>query len=180
MIVTNELISMDFVENRLTAEDDPGAWREFLAIIGEEFVERYRAHGGKRPWFLRIGPCSHWWRSHQARWTAAGGFTWPVGYSANGWPGPPALDWSVILSFDGEHWKRVEKFSGNRHVVLRVAVPARTARHKQAAVHTIWSTSQKPIFYGFRNVGDRWLCVAVSDEREQGRIINAKLRTEQS
>ncbi len=42
MIVTNELISMDFVENRLTAEDDPGAWREFLAIIGEEFVERYR------------------------------------------------------------------------------------------------------------------------------------------
>lgn len=57
MIVTNELISMDFVENRLTAEDDPGAWREFLAIIGEEFVERYRAHGGKKPWFLRIGPC---------------------------------------------------------------------------------------------------------------------------
>ena len=177
--MTTDSISIDCLEDRLTVEDDPGAWREFLAVIGEEFVERYRAEGGKKPWFLRIGTCSHWWRPHQARWTAGGGFAWPVGYSGNGWPGLPALDWSVILSFDGEHWKKVEKFHGSRQVVLRVAVPARTARHKQAAVHTMWSTSHEPIFYGFRNVGDRWLCVAASDERTRGRIIDAKLRTEQ-
>lgn len=169
--MTTDSLSIDALEDRLTVQDDPGAWREFLAIIGEEFVERYRVKGSTKPWFLRIGTCSHWWRSHQARWAAAGGFTWPVGYSENGWPGLPALDWSVILSFDGKHWRRVEKPPGSRHVVLRVAIPARTARHKQAAVHTIWSTSQKPTFFGFRNVGDRWLCVAVSDERTGGRIL---------
>ena len=177
--MTTDAISITCLDDRLTVQDDPGAWREFLAIIGEEFVERYRAEGGKKSWFLRIGTCSHWWRSHQARWMAGGGFTWPVGYSANGWPGLPALDWSVILSFDGEHWKKVEKFYGSRQVVLRVAIPARTVRHKQAAVHTMWSTSYEPIFYGFRNVEGRWRCVAASDERTRGRIINAKLRIEQ-
>src|SRR6266567_1536761 len=42
-----------------------------------------------------------------------------------------------------------------------------TARHKQAAVHTVWSTSGQLTLYGFRNVDGRWLCVAASDERKQ-------------
>ena len=172
-----EHISLNCVLDHLTAQDDEAAWKTILSVIGEEFVEQYRAAiHGKQPWFLRIGVCSHWWRPHQARWTKAGGFAWPVGYkgSDNGWPGLPEFDWSVVLAFDGEHWKTVEKFSGNKHTVLRVAIPARTAKHKQAAVHTSWSMSHKPVFYGFRNIDDRWICVAASDEDENGRIINVQ------
>jgi hypothetical protein len=106
-----ELISLHCVLDHLTPQDDPEAWKVILDVISEEFEEQYRADiHGKQPWFMRIGMCSHWWRPHQARWTQAGGFAWPVGYSGNGWPGPPEFDWSVVLSFDGEHWKPVEKF----------------------------------------------------------------------
>jgi hypothetical protein len=173
--MTGETISMNSIQDQLIAEDDPAAWKEILAVISEEFVERYRTCStANRPWFLRIGTCSHWWRPHQARWTAAGGFAWPVGYSGNGWPGLPEFDWSVVLSFDGKQWERVEKCSGNKHVVLRVSVPARTARHKQAAVHTLWSTSHDPVFYGFRNLDGMWRCIAASDEREHGRILKTE------
>lgn len=173
--MATELISLNYVLDHLTPQDDPEAWKTILDVIGEEFEERYRSDvHGKQPWFLRIGVCSHWWRPHQARWTRAGGFAWPVGYSANGWPGPPEFDWSVVLSFDGEHWKGGDRFSGNKHIVLRVAVPARTAKHRQAAVNTVWSNSHSPIFYGFRNINSKWICVAASDEDTQGRIINVR------
>src|SRR4029077_18471633 len=144
MIVTNELISMNHVEARLTAQDDPGVWKEILVVLGEEFLQRYRTEAeGKQSWFLRIGACSHWVRPHQSRWLAAGGFASAIRYKgATGWSnGLPELDWSVILSFDGAGWRRVDRFSGKNQIVMRVAVPARTARHKQAAVHTVWSTS---------------------------------------
>jgi hypothetical protein len=177
MIVTNELISMNYVEDRLTAQDDPGVWKEILAVLGEEFLQRYRAERGeKESWFLRIGACSHWVRPHQSRWIAAGGFALPIGYKGScGWSnGLPEFDWSVVLSFDGERWTRVDRFSGKKQIVLRVAVPARTARHKQAAVHTMWSTSYQMTLYGFRNVDQKWLCVAASDERKHGRILYAE------
>ena len=169
--MTAELILMKCLADRLTADDDPGAWQEILRALGEEFLERYRAKGTMKSWIIRIGTCSHWWGPHKARWPTRGGFAAPVGYSGNGWPGLPELDWSEILAFDGEHWQRVEKFCGNKQVALRVAVPARTARHKQAAVHTMWSGSRTTIFYGFRNVGGRWQCVAASDERKNGRMF---------
>jgi len=74
-----ELILLNYVRDHLTPQDDPEAWKAILDVISEEFEERYRAEvHGKRPWFLRIGVCSHWWRPHQARWTNAGGFAWPV------------------------------------------------------------------------------------------------------
>jgi hypothetical protein len=171
--MTTEFISLTCILHHLTPQDDPEAWKAILGVIGEEFAEQYRASvHGKQSWFLRIGACSHWWRPHQARWTQAGGFAWPAGYSGSRWPGPPELDSSVILSFDGEHWKRAEKFSGNKHVALRVTVPTRTAKHKQAAVHTVWSKSHEPIFYGFRNIDGRWISVAASDEHKEGQIID--------
>jgi hypothetical protein len=95
-IVTNELISMNHVEDRLTAQDDPGIWKEILAALGEEFLQRYRAERGeKESWFLRIGACSHWVRPKQSRWIAAGGFALPIGYKgAAGWSnGLPEFDW---------------------------------------------------------------------------------------
>jgi len=172
-----ESISLDFVADRLTTEDNPQDWKEILAIISEEFVERYCAERRENEsWFLRIGACSHWVRPHQGRWTAAGGFALAIGYKgAAGWSnGLPEFDWSVILCFRGECWRRVNKFSGKNQIVLRVAVPTRTARHKQAAVHSVWSTSHQFTLYGFRDVGGKWECVAASDEDKRGRILNAK------
>jgi hypothetical protein len=58
MIVTNELISMNHLEDQLTVQDDPGVWKEILAVLGEEFLQRYRAEQGEadcksRPHHLR-------------------------------------------------------------------------------------------------------------------------------
>src|SRR5215467_15997335 len=175
--MTTGSIPMDCILDRLTAEDDPAAWIAILSVVSEEFAERYLAERGrKESWFLRIGACSHWWRP-QSRWTAAGGFAWPVGYKdASGWShGLPEFDWSVILSFDGEQWQNVGKFGGKKQIALHVAVPSRTARHKQAAVHSIWSTSRELTFYGFRNFDGKWVCVAASDEQKHGRILDKRL-----
>lgn len=170
-------ISIEDVRDQLRSEDDPAAWKTILEVIGEEFILRYETLAQEREsWFLRIGTCSHWWRPHQARWLAAGGFAYAVGYqgSSNGWPGLPEFDWSVILAFDGTEWERVNKFSGRKQIEMRVAVPSRTARHKQASVHTTWSTSHEFTLYGFRNFDGEWACVAASDEKKQGRILNDK------
>lgn len=47
--------------------------------------------------FLQIGACSHWFRPHQTRLTAAGGFALPAGYLGGGFSrdGLPEFDWSV-------------------------------------------------------------------------------------
>ena len=56
--MTNELISMNHLEDQLTVQDDPGVWKEILAVLGEEFLQRYRAEQGEvdcksRPHHLR-------------------------------------------------------------------------------------------------------------------------------
>ncbi len=179
--MTGEFNLMNYVEDQLREDDDPAAWNTILAVIAEEFAARYCAESdAKQTWFMRIGSCSHWLRPHQTRWTAAGGFAWPVGYKdTSGWSrcGTPEFDWSVALFFDGRAWTRVQRFSGKKQIILRVAVPSRTAKHRQAAVHTVWSTSRQRIFYGFRNVDGIWRCVAASDEEQRGRILGVKMRT---
>ena len=37
--MTTAAIPMDCILDRLTAEDDPAAWKEVLSVLGEEFVE---------------------------------------------------------------------------------------------------------------------------------------------
>ena len=171
----SEVITVDLLRKQLTSQDDPNAWKTILAVLCEEFIARYRDVGGaKEAWFLRIGVCSHWIRPHNRRWNAAGGFAWPVGYDSL-----PELDWSVPFCFDGRCWNRVDKLSGKKQVVFRVAVPSRTARHKQAAVHSVWSPSGEWTLYGFRNVKDKWVCVAASDERERGRLTGVEKQISQ-
>lgn len=62
------------------------------------------------------------------------------------------------------------KTSGENVVIFRAAMPARSARHNQAAVHTKWSGNQNPILFGFRKVNSAWQCVAASDELTPGTI----------
>ena len=98
---------------------------------------------------------------------AAGGFAWPSGYlGGKGFSrnGLPEFDWSVIFQFKDQQWEPAEKFQGKQKVILHAAVPARSTRHTQAAVHTLWLPENETIFYSFRKMNGAWSCVANSDE----------------
>lgn len=98
---------------------------------------RYRRDPSSRRVALVIGRCSHWLRPHQARYTGGGGFAAPYGY------GPcrrPEFDWSLTWIQDratGE-WRPVGTRIPRGALTLRVALPGRTRRHRQAAVHAEW------------------------------------------
>ena len=157
---------LETLRGKLTAEDDVGLWENVMNVLVDEFVERYDREAKNRTWVFLAGSCSHWVRPNQFRWTAAGGFAYPQGYKNS----LPELDWSVMIAYNDQCWTPVQKLPGKNNVVFRVAVPARTSRHKQAAVHTKWSNIQDPILYGFRNVEGTWKCVAASDELMQGNL----------
>src|SRR5271155_3859685 len=141
---------LETLRGQLTAEDDLGLWENVLNVLVDEFLERYAHEAKNRAWVFLAGSCSHWIRPNQSRWTAAGGFAFPEGYRNS----LPELDWAVMLAHSNQRWTPIKKLPGKSHVVFRVAVPARTARHKQAAVHTKWSTNQNAILYGFRSLED--------------------------
>lgn len=159
---------------RLTPDDDPALWQAVVDLITTEVLHRRELEpSAKLDWFLQIGACSHWLRPHQTRWSAAGGFAWPSGYkdgAGHNLGGLPEFDWSLTFRLFNTEWVAVEKFAGRNQRTVRVAVPARSTRHKQAAVHTLWKPSNEVIFYGFRQRADGWNCVAASDERENGRV----------
>jgi hypothetical protein len=141
----------------LDENDDPDLWRVALRYILAE-VE-------PRPGILvEVGRCSHWLRPHQARWNADGGFAWPAGYGSgvggHSRSALPQLDWSVVLGWNGSEWEVVERQSAR--TALRLAIPSRTRRHRQAAGHALWHTGREKevVFYGFRKRADGWACTA--------------------
>jgi len=83
-----------------------------LAVLSEEFLDRIRKGMAARKSGTFSSGSSHWLRPHQTRWTRRVDsprhrvYGWKGGLDA----GCPEFDWSVILAFDGEHWKRVDKF----------------------------------------------------------------------
>jgi hypothetical protein len=155
------------VRDKLSTEDDPLLWEAVLTILANEFLRRYENESDSRSWYFLFGACSHWVRPHNSRWNAAGGFVFPEGYQN----GVPELDWTVITLRDGQSWRQANKLSSKRQIVFRAAIPSRSARHQQAVVHTKWSISQDPVLYGFRKLDGPWRCVAASDERSQGKIL---------
>ncbi|MFL6311331.1 MAG: hypothetical protein ACJ71W_04420 [Terriglobales bacterium] len=163
----------------LNSDDDDDLWRLIVSTIMEEFARQImvKSRNGKKC-YLRVGACSHWIRPHQSRWTAAGGFAWPAGYKgAEGHSlvrGLPEFDWSEAFQFEFGRWMHTAKFTGKRQVIFRVAVPSRTTRHMQAAVHSIWSDSNEQILYGFRKAKGQWQCAAASDEKENGRVLSPR------
>jgi len=139
------------LKERLSAEDDPALWEEVLKVLAEDAsILESVAHGSQL--YAEVGVCSHWLRPHQARWTPAGGFAAPVGYGGAGGntkfiqhgagfssTGLPLFDGSVRLQFNPAPigWVIPEKVPTKRFISARVAVPSRTTRHRQAAVHTL-------------------------------------------
>ena len=159
------------IKEQLSPEDDPALWGRVLQVLAEDVstIELY----------AEIGRCSHWLRPHQTRWPTAGGFAWPTGYgdgnSGFSRTGLPGFDWSVVLQFDPDlmGWVIPEKLPTKRPNRIRVAVPSRTTRHGQAAVHTLWpagtldARNKRAVFYGFRSLSGYWELKASLDRRSK-------------
>jgi hypothetical protein len=156
----------EIIAPKLVRDDDHELWQATLSVLADEFMQRCAEETQRGVCAMVVGACSHWVRPHQSRWSAAGGFAYPQGYKNS----VPELDWSVIFVFRNREWSSVKKLSSKKTKVLRVAIPARTGRHKQAAVHSQWSLGGETILYGFRKVAEKWECVAASDEKLRGRI----------
>jgi hypothetical protein len=164
------------LKERLSAEDDPALWEQVLKVLAEDasILERVTSDSQL---YAEVGVCSHWLRPHQTRWTLAGGFAWPVGYGKGGFSrtGLPLFDWSVRLQFNPSQmcWVIPEKLPAKRFISVRVAVPSRTTRHRQAAVHTLWpprtldAKRERTVFYGLRNLNGVWELKACSRDRER-------------
>ncbi len=158
------------IATRLTEEDDPGLWQTALTVLTDDFLQRYDEVGKNREWLFVVGACSRWVRPHRAGWkTKAGRFAYPEGYN----DGSPELDWSVVLVYRDQRWRRVERLSGKRRVIFRVAIPTRSSRHKQAAINTRWLPGDETVLYGFRRVNEHWKCVAASDQDDRGPVNSA-------
>jgi hypothetical protein len=157
---------IESLKPHLTAHDDASLWKFVLqnVLLDADRVDISEKHRTKQ--FLKIGSCSHWFRPHQTRWTAAGGFAWPSGWhgiSGHSVGGLPELDWSVLFEKVAGIWKLVPKYSGKIRSEIRVSIPARTARHAQAAIHTLWSPGNQRVFYGLRKKVDVWKLAARSE-----------------
>jgi hypothetical protein len=154
---------------RLDRSDNLELWACAVNAVLADATTLCLAATGSGRITAEVGRCSHWLRPHQSRWTADGGFAWPSGYDGPRFSrlGLPGWDWSVQWAWFPEDrtWRPVEP--GRRPEVarlrFRVAIPARTRRHAQAAVHTIWLPGS-PVrprerlvqFYGFRRGGAEW------------------------
>jgi hypothetical protein len=147
----------------LTNDDDPDLWDVAINTILTDATAQF-CPDTQEDIYAQVGCCRHWIRPHQMRWTADGGFAWPAGYDKTttgySFSALPDLDWSVFFKWTGSDWELGR--TGGRCILLRVAIPGRTARHLQAAVHTIWtprspSSKEKVVqLYGFRKQDDFW------------------------
>jgi hypothetical protein len=157
---------LEALKPHLTQDDDPALWASVLKNVLLDIHTRDEEDHVPIKRFLKIGCCSHWFRPHQARWTAAGGFAWPTGWhGVSGYSsrGLPELDWSALFEAADRTWRPVEKFSGKDRLEVRVSIPARSARHLQAAIHTLWTPMNEKVFYGFRKKNALWKLAARSD-----------------
>jgi hypothetical protein len=156
----------------LGEDDDPALWAAVIGVVYRDAQALCRLVPSSWEVTTQLGRCSHWLRPHQTRWTADGGFAWPTGYAGRRWSreGLPEFDWSCEWCWrpDMGCWAEAGATQGVRRLVLRVAVPARSRRHRQAAVHTVWRPGEAfgfdadvVQFYGFRRQDDgSWACTA--------------------
>jgi hypothetical protein len=150
----------------LTDDDDVGLWELVTNTLLKEAETASCEVKGEI--FVEIGCCAHWISPHRPlRWKAGGGLAWPFGYDKTttgfSYRALPAFEWSETFRFSGGRWEPAE--ATNRGLVFRISVPARTARHRQAAIHTIWTPrspdtrEKRRALFGFRRSGWRkwWL-----------------------
>jgi hypothetical protein len=158
---------------RYAKDDDIGLWRVAITEIVGENLSYYHDHKYKDTILIRVGQCSHWIRPHQMRCIAAGGFAAPFGYGNVGqgyaFRSVPKLDWCFTWTWSKEKddWVGLTERPGRRPLMLRIAIPSRTLRHQQAAVHAMWDPGtpghpkEKAVqLYFFRRYDSEWVRVA--------------------
>jgi hypothetical protein len=155
----------------LGEDDDSTLWPVVLETVYADAETLARLVAGSQRVLTQIGRCSHWMAPNKARWTADGSFAWPSGYGAIGFSltGLPEFDWFGQWAWcpESQSWKVTDGRPSSEDLVFRVAVPSRTRRHHQAAVHTVWRPGAPPLprmevmqFYGFRRLKAEWSCTA--------------------
>jgi len=155
------------IAEHLTADDDIRLWETATTKLFA--VAELSSVNTQQNIYVQIGCCYHWISPHHPiHWLADGGFAWPFGYDKTttgfSYRALPELSWSELLKWTGENWEsdRVAK----RSLIFRIAIPARTARHRQAAIHTIWTprspTEREKVvqLFGFRKKRNLWLMTA--------------------
>ena len=152
------------IADHLTHDDDIGLWDVALsAILGRAEAA---ALSLRENVFAEIGSCRHWISPHHPiQWVNNGfNFAWPFGYdkTTTGWSyrALPQFSWSELLRWTGDAWVLSELEA--RSIVCRISIPARTARHLRASVHTLWTphgpfSKEKAVeLYGFRKKAGAW------------------------
>lgn len=154
----------------LGGEDDPAFWVAAVNAVYTDANALCRSVTAPRRVITRLGRCSHWLRPHQTRMTEGGGFAWPTGYDGPRFSraGLPEFDWFGQWEWcpEGAGWEVASGDLRPGQLLFRVAVPSRSRRHRQAAVHTVWQPGPPPRprlplmqFYGFRDRSG-WSCTA--------------------
>jgi hypothetical protein len=156
----------------LGQEDDLAFWCVAVKQIVGDALPMLVDYRRKESVLLEIGPCSHWIRPH---WQGKG-TRFPSGYdkTVNGFSyrAPPAFDWSLRWQYlpEKRQWEPVERQPTRRPLVYRIAIPARTTRHDQATVHSIWMPGSPlepqeklTIVYGFERSERQWEFVTTWD-----------------
>jgi hypothetical protein len=154
------------IVERLGDDDDLAFWHVAVETIVASTEADAEAYSGKDCIVIKVGCCSHWIQPH---WQDGAGTAWPYGYGNIGqgfaYASLPQFDWSLQWSRDADtsQWQLSRGQPTRRPLIRRIAVPARTARHPQATVHTIWtpgsprnSTCKVEIVYGVAKSGGDW------------------------
>ena len=162
------------IREHLTADDDPALWEAAVRIILADASHLCRCSRDKHAIFAKVGICSHWMSPHNGGdwFKDIEKFAWPTGYGSNGSPifGLPEFDWSSTWEWNKRDaiWSPAPRIAGKRPLLLRVALPARTARHVRAVVHALWTpgsptTPQRRFLqgYAFKKVDSNWQSVAI-------------------
>ena len=155
------------IAEHLAGDDDPDLWNLATTTLLEEAVAE--AANTNEDLYANVGCCRHWISPHHPiRWTANGGFAWPFGYdkTTTSWSyrALPEFTWSESLKWTGTAWDHSR--TNKRCLGFRIAIPARTTRHLQAAIHTIWAprspTGKEKVvqLYGFRKKDGVWSLTA--------------------
>jgi hypothetical protein len=160
------------IGERLSADDDPNLWQTAVErIIADADLLCHRCQS-ERAIFAQIGSCSHWMSPHnKGSWFHDVRFAWPTGYGNPGFTifGLPEYDWFLTWKWIMEDscWEPIDGVNAKRPLVLRVTLPARTARHVRAVAHTLWTpgsptTPKKKLLqgYAFAKVNGQWHCAA--------------------
>ena len=172
--VASWLLVRDALVPQLSEDDDTTLWEVALNMILRRTKADASLYRGDQAILVQIGRCSHWIRP---KWKTDSGMTWPFGYDPTVPPTGGGQSWSFrnLPDFDWSVKWRIEPASGafapvrgqptRRPLCHRICIPARTLRHPQATVHTIWTPgapetpSRKwTMLYGLKRTKRGWRC----------------------